>query len=68
MSESFLQSIKRFVREAKTEPDHIVNQVKQALPPQDRASLDQQLKTFEQDAIRLSKGELTYSEMRSLYG
>ena len=70
LSNSFLESIKRFVREAKTEPDHIVNVVKQSglIDEAGKASLDQQLKTFDKDIKKMMKGEMSYAEMRALYG
>lgn len=64
----FLESVATFVNGAKSEPDHMVNVIKQSLEPAERASVDAQLRTFQEDMGRMTRGEMTYSEMRSMYG
>lgn len=63
-----LKDIRGFVIAAKSEPEHIVNRIKENLPDKDKKDIDSQLKTFESDVTKVLKGEMSYSAMRSLYG
>lgn len=62
----FIKDICDFVESSKN-PNSIVSVVKKVFP-ENAKELDRQLETFASDMQKLEKGQMTYSEMRSLYG
>lgn len=60
--------VEEFCHQAKTDPNHIVNRVKQHLKPEQVQDLEQQLETFPAAVKAMEEGKLSYSEMRARYG
>ncbi len=71
-SESFMKSISRFTKEVKDGRNAVVNTLVRVFSSKEgdaiKTDLEQQAETFEADVQKMVKGELTYSEMRALYG
>jgi hypothetical protein len=61
-----MRSVEQFVEESK-KLNSLVDTVKKQYP-QDADSLDKQLSTFAADVKKMESGQMSYSEMRRLYG
>ena len=63
-----LEDVEMFCHQAKTDPNHIVNLVKQHLKPEQVQDLEQQVETFPAAIKDMEAGKLSYAEMRARYG
>lgn len=62
------EDIKKFVDEAKNNPNSIFGCIKKFINKSGQKSLDEQLNTFEEDMKKLRESKMSYAEMRARYG
>ena len=63
---AFMASINKFIK-SKEDKGSLLSFARD-LSPENKSSLGKQLETFADDMRKLEKGQMSYAEMRELYG
>jgi len=67
VEEPIVKDVNKFVQTS-NQPGTILHDTLQNLPENQKKELESQLKTFPTDVKKMNKGEMTYAEMRMMYG
>lgn len=65
---TLVQDVRHMIRDLKDPNSAISTLISQYQTPDQKASIDKQLETFEADIEKMTEGKMSYAEMRRLYG